>query len=122
MHILTHICGSLLAETDRDVVYPLRLKEFAQEDHVTLRVLGKISCLVWKGDIKIDQEFMTKNYDQKFMTKNSTENTAPFNLERTSKMRAAYSFCHLGRQVCCLPAVAIKATSASFINHANCEI
>ena len=61
---------------------------------------GKISCLAWKGDIKIDQEFMTKN---------STENTAPSNLERTSPyMCAANSFHHLGRQVCYLLAVSIS--------------
>ena len=31
-----------------------------------LHAQGNISCLAWKGDIKIDQEFMTKDYDQEF--------------------------------------------------------
>ena len=54
-----------------------------------------LSSLSWKGDIKIEQEFY-----QKYGSIQSRTNVL--------FKRAANSFRHLGRQVCCLPAVAIS--------------
>ena len=74
---------------------------------------GCKSSLSWRGDIKIDQDFRTKNstkvrlhpisFYQKYGSIQSRKNIL--------FKRAANSFRHLGRQVCCLPAVAINNVS-----------